>query len=560
MKGIAWVALVAALLASSVRAQPDDDFSERARNMLASLYTDATPGAVAVVSLDGEVVFNEAFGMASLELGLAMETDHVLRLASVTKQYAAATILALVEDGELALDDPLSKFLPDFPVGEVTVHQLLNHTSGIKSYTDIAGYMSSERIRKDLSSEELVAVFADEPVDFAPGEKWAYNNSGYVLLGVIIEQVTGKPWNDFLRQRLLEPLGIDSTDAYPDSRIVIGRVPGYSGPADEPYNASYVSMTQPHAAGALMSNALDVDRWQRALHGGEVLGEAMYARMTEADEVSRDARGSHDYGYGLMLGEWMGRPVIHHGGGINGFTSFALWLPEEKLSVVVLTNRAGPGLLAEDSALRLTALATGETYPADRPAVELTPDELTQFHGTYRIDEETVRTLRVEDGRLLSQRQGGRSFELVPVEGDQLAFSDSLSWFAVERDGQGQVLAIELHQAWGDEPERAERISNEVATRQAVDLAVEKLERLVGRYELQPGFVLSVRVVDAALVIQATGQPPIGVQAESETRFFNEEIGADIVFELPDSGPATRLTLHQGGQAMPAPRIKAEAD
>lgn len=548
-------ALAVASFIAPVLVQAQEDFTERARDMLGSIYTEETPGAVVVVSRDGEVVLNEAFGMASLELDVPMQADHILRLASVTKQYTAAAILALAEDAKLSLDDPLSKFLPNFPVGGVTVHQLLNHTSGIKSYTSIEGYMDSERIRKDLTTEELVAVFADEPVDFAPGESWSYNNSGYVLLGAIIEQVTDQAWNEYIRERLLAPLGVDSTDAYPDSAVVEGRVPGYAGPADEPQNASYLSMTQPHAAGALMSTAIDVDRWQRGLHGGEVLDDSMYQRMISADEVAADVRNAQSYGYGLMTADWMGHPVIHHGGGINGFTTFALWLPEERLSIVVLTNRAGPGWSTQDVTLRLAGLAMDKPYPRELPELELSAEELAAFQGTYRIDEETVRTLRVEEGRLISQRQGGAEFRVIPVEGDRLAFEESLSWFSVERGEDGTIEAIALHQGWGGEPERAVRESDEVWERETAEVSEGHLQRLAGRYELMPDFILAVRVVDGAMEIQATGQPAVSMEAESPIKFFNNDIGADIVFDLPESGPATGLTLYQGGQELPAPRI-----
>lgn len=549
-----------ALVISPCWADAKEDFAREAVEMLESVYSDETPGAVVVVSRDGEVLFNRAFGMADLELGVPMAPDHILQLASVTKQYTAAAILALVEDGELALDDPLSKFLPEFPVGEVTVHQLLNHTSGIKSYTSIEGYMSSERIRKDLETDELVAVFADEPVDFEPGEDWAYNNSGYVLLGAIIEEVSGQPWNAFIRERLLEPLGIESTDAYADSEILPGRVPGYAGPAEAPERAGFLSMTQPHAAGALMSTALDVDRWQRALHGGQVLDDALYARMIDPEAVTEEAVGDHDYGYGLILGEWLEQPVIYHGGGINGFATMVFWLPEAKLSIVLLTNRAGPGWSNVDMALRLAGLAMDHPYPVELQPATLSVDELAAYQGTYRIDEDTVRTLRVEDGKLISQHQSGPEFTVIPVEGDRLAFEQSLSWFAVERDASGAIEAVSLHQGWGGEPDRAERISDEVVLREAIDVPEAELQRLVGSYELQPGFILTVRVVDGGLEIQGTNQPAIAFQAESPTRFYSTQVGADIEFDLSETGPATALTLYQGGQEMPAPRLDESED
>lgn len=544
------------IVCASTGAAASDDFVDQATEILESIYTEQTPGAVVVVSRDGEVVMNRAFGMASLELDVPMSADHVLRLASVTKQYTAAAILSLAEDGKLSLDDPLENFLPNFPIGEVTVHQLLNHTSGIKSYTNIAGYMDSDRIRRDLDTAGLIDVFADEPADFAPGEQWAYNNSGYVLLGAIIEEVTGKPWNDFIRERLLEPLRIDSTDAYTDSAVVPGRVPGYAGPAEEPRNADYLSMTQPHAAGALMSTAIDVDRWQRALHGGKVLSGAMYERMIGPDAVAEEGPGGRAYGYGMLIAEWMGQPALFHGGGINGFISMTFWLPEPKLSIVLLANRAGPGYSNQDITLRLAGLATGKPYPAELPALDLPAEELAAYQGTYRVDDDSVRTLRVKDGRLISQRQGGPEFRVFPVAGDRLVFEQSLSWFSVERDASGAVRAVALHQGWGEEPGRAERISDEVHIREAVEVAPADLARLTGRYQLAPEFILTVRVTDEQLEIQATGQPPFIMQAENPTHFYNTQIGADIEFSLPETDPATGLTLFQGGQELAAPRLE----
>jgi len=551
-----FVLLFAAALCvpAAVRAEPA--FSEQANEMLSSVYPADAPGAAVVVSRDGEVIYENAFGLADVELEVPLQPDHVFRLASVTKQYAAAALLKLVEEGRIELQDPLSKFLPDFPVRKVTIAQLLNHTSGIKSYTGIEGYMTSGRVRTDLTTEELVTVFADEPVDFAPGESWAYNNSGYVLIGAVIETVTEQPWNDYLRDTLLVPNGIVKTDAYPDFAIVPGRVEGYDGAAEAPQRAPFLSMTQPHAAGALMATAGDVDRWQVALHRGEILGDELYQRMITPEGAAERA----NYGYGIGVQDWFGLAALTHGGGIFGFQTYALYLPAENLSVVILANRAGPGWGARDLALRLAGLATGNSYPIEEESVEWSEARLAQVQGTYRINDDEIRTIRVEDGELISQRNGGQEFDVYPISGDRLAFETSLSAFLIERDAEGRVVAVALQNPWGADPERAEKISDEVQTRQAVEVPVEQLQRLEGRYELQPGFVMTVRVDEGRLEVQATGQPAIPMQAESHVRFFSTEVGADIEFDLPASGPATTLILYQGGQRMPALRIAEGSD
>jgi CubicO group peptidase (beta-lactamase class C family) len=550
------VVLVSSTLLGLPPAGASESFVQQADALLGESFASEGPGASVVVSRSGEVLFSRAYGQANVELDVPMAPEHILRLASVTKQFASAGLLALVDEGRVALDDPVSKFLPEFPVGEVTMHQLLNHSSGIQSYTDIPGYMTSERIRKDLGTEELVAVFADEPVDFAPGERFAYNNSGYVLVGAVIEAVTGQAWNDFLRQRFFEPHDLDSIDAYSDAAIVPMRAAGYQAGEDGYENASFLSMTQPHAAGALSATARDVDRWQRLLHGGDLLSESSYQAMITPDPVTESGEGG--YGYGLVVGEWMGQPVYHHGGGINGFTTYALWLPEAELSVVVLTNQASREVSPQDITLQLVGLAMGQPYPRNRPTMAWTDAQKLAVQGTYRIDEDTTRTLRVEDGRIISQRQGGPALPVHPVSEDLLVFDSSLSSFSIERGEDGEVTAVVLHSGFGGEGERAERISAEIQARSTVEVDVDALERLAGDYALQPGFVISVSVVEGALQVQATGQPAFPVEAASPIRFFNDAIGFEIEFELPETGPATALTVFQAGQEMPAPRIAAD--
>jgi hypothetical protein len=376
-----------------------------------------------------------------------------------------------------------------------------------------------------------------------------------VLVGALIEEITGRPWNEFLRAELLLPAGIENTDAYPDSMIVTGRVDGYQGPLDELERAPHLSMTQPHAAGALMATAADVDRWQRALHGGEILGDDIYEKMITPVRPATEVMGDVGYGYGIAVGQWFGRPVLRHGGGIFGFATHALYLPEERLSVVVLANRAGPGWTPDDVALRLAGLAAGRAYPIEADRVDWGDAEMAELQGTYRISDDEFRTLEVIDGELVSRRNAGQPLAVHPVEGDRLVFEQSLSWFTVERSDAGEIVAIALHDAWGNEPERAEKIDDEVRERQAVDVPVRQLERLVGRYELMPGFVMEARVSDGGLVIQATGQPAVAMKAESAVKFFNDDVGAVVIFDVPDSGQATGLTLLQGGQELPAPRV-----
>lgn len=548
-----WLALtlVTALAASGCAATGGQNGADADyRAVLEDSYRADRPGATVIVSRDGEVLYHDAIGMADLEMDVPLATDHILRLASVSKQYTAAAILNLVAEDRIALDDPLSEFLPDYPQGDVTVHQLLNHTSGIKSYTSIEGYMGDERIRRHLDTEELVSVFRDREPDFEPGSNWAYNNSGYVLLGAIIESVTGQAWNDYIREALLVPAGIEHTDYYPQETIIPGRVEGYHA-GDEVTNAPWLSMTQPHAAGALSATAADVDRWQQTLHGGELLPETLYQRMITPEGAAAES----DYGYGIARTDIRGHAALQHGGGIHGFNTHALWIPSEKLSVVVLSNYAGHEPRPAVTARRLAARTLGESYPVDEPTIDLSATDPEALVGTYRIDEDTTRTLELKDGELVSRRGEGRPFVVKPVSRYRFVFPNSLTYFDVVRNEAGEVTALEFHQEGEAEIERAEKISDTVEREEAVSLSQEAKERLTGQYEIQPGFVLAIRIEDDELVGQATGQGSFPLTAYAEDRLGNPDHGIRLTFDLPETGPATALTLHQAGQAIPAERI-----
>lgn len=317
------------------------------------------PGVVLLVARGEQLLYRSARGMASIELGVPLAPEHALRIGSVTKQFAAAALLQLVDAGRARLDDPLSKFLPDYPnASAITLAQLLNHSSGVKSYTGIPGYMRSG-VRHDLSTTELVQVFGGLPVDFAPGSGWAYNNSGYVLVGAVIEAITGRPWHQQVAG-MLQPLGITRTRYDDPDTVIPGLATGYGHRGNGVARAALVSMTQPHAAGALVSTAGDLWRWNLALHRGAVLSPESYRRMSTPEGEAAQKEG---YGYGLRMETLHGQPFVQHGGGIQGYKAMLGWLPREQLTVVVLHNsdsaRLHAGSLGRDAA----ALALGEAVP-----------------------------------------------------------------------------------------------------------------------------------------------------------------------------------------------------
>lgn len=335
------------------------------------------------VARRGEVLFARGYGMADLELEVPVTAEMVFRLGSITKQFTAAAIMRLVEEGKLNLDDEFTKYLPDYPTNghRITIRHLLTHTSGIKSYTGL-GPRWLEKVRLDLTHEELVALFRDEPLDFEPGAKYLYNNSGYYLLGMIIEQLTGQSYADYLAETFFRPLGLEATSYCDDTALVKHRARGYAQGGDGLVNAAPMSMTQPFAAGALCSTALDLVRWQEALAGGAVVSEASYRAMTTPATLNDGAPVG--YGFGLSLGRKLeGRPLIGHGGGIFGFVTSLSYLPDEGLTVVVLVNTergVNPGQLGERIMRRALGLSSAPVSiapaggaPVRRSSVSLAP-------------------------------------------------------------------------------------------------------------------------------------------------------------------------------------------
>ncbi|HYM86494.1 MAG TPA: serine hydrolase, partial [Pseudoxanthomonas sp.] len=525
------------------------DVAAYAERLLAGNNPDDAPGMAVLVARGDEVLYRDAHGAANLQLGVPLSPDQVFRIGSVTKQFAAAAVLKLAEDGKLSLDDPLTKFVPGYPGGDkVTVRMLLNHTSGIRSYTDMPGMMEGP-IRKTVTTAQLIDTFKNEKPDFAPGEGWHYNNSGYVLVGAVIEAASGMPWHAYLKEALFKPLGMQRTGyGNEDIAIVPGHVTGYARVGEQWALAQYLSMTQPHAAGALVSTLDDLNKWNRALHRGKVLKADSYRAMTTPTGKAVDS----GYGYGITAGTLRGEPVLQHGGGIPGFSSYLLYLPASDTTVAVLYNAdsGGPGMLGTGYiANELAAHAIGKPYPEKKKKIEVDAATLAQYEGVYRIDKDAARVLRVKEGVLVSQRTGGQAYALIPVANDTFLFEEGYSRMVFERDGSGRVSAMRFFPEDEGEGEVVKRSDEPLPSERAsVTLAKPALERLVGKYAYQ-GMAMTVALDGEKLTTQLAGQPAFELFAESPTKFFLKVVEASLEF-APGDAPATSVTLRQGGQTL----------
>ncbi|MDF2157109.1 serine hydrolase domain-containing protein [Algoriphagus sp. CAU 1675] len=326
--------LIALLLLSqlSLKAQT---LETKIDSLLTKMFETEGPGAVFMVAKDGKPIYRKAFGMANLELEVPMVPENIFQIGSMTKQFTAVGILMLEEDGKLDIEDDVRKYIPDFPVqgDQLTIQQLMNHTSGIKDFTRMKSIMSIAR--NDLSPKEIVDFFKDEPVDFLPGEKFEYNNSGYVVLGYVIELVSGMSYEDFVEQRIFQKLGMNDSRYASDRELVKNRAYGYHDRGGYT-NKMWVSLNIPFASGSLMSTVDDLLIWQNALNSEKLLKQETIRKAFTPGTLSNGE--TLTYGYGWHIKELGGMPIREHGGSVFGFKSMGVYLPEQDIYVVGLSN------------------------------------------------------------------------------------------------------------------------------------------------------------------------------------------------------------------------------
>jgi CubicO group peptidase (beta-lactamase class C family) len=406
-----------------------------------ALVDPAGPGAAVAVAIGDEVVHSAGYGLANIEWGIPIDAETVFRIGSITKQFTAAAILRLAAEGKLGIDDPLERHLPDYPVGgrRITLRHLLNHTSGIKSYSALPGVAGF--IRNDLSLSELIDLFKDTPPDFAPGERYLYNNSGYVLLGAVIEAVSGKSYESFLTETFFEPLGLTHTRYLHDHPIVPKRASGYAL-MPQLRNAPPISMNLPHAAGALGSTAEDLLIWERALRRGQVVAPADYQAMITPGRLNDGS--AMTYGLGLLVSDYRGHRSVGHGGGINGFLSDLVHWPEHELSIAILSNSGGFPVMQAAVGLSRRVLGLPDLV---REAIPADDAELAAYAGAYRFPLGLVMAFKAKDGGLISAApRPGSVYRPFEPDGFYLESDPEVTLrFTRRRDGACHEVAFESY-------------------------------------------------------------------------------------------------------------------
>ncbi len=399
--------------------------------------------SIAVVRARDTIVLR-AYGKADLELDVPTPDRAVYEIGSVTKQFTAAAILQLAEQGKLSLDDEITKYFPTYPVHghHITVRRLLDHTSGIPGYTEIPAFWPIST--RSLPRDSLVAIFGAKPLDFATGTAMSYSNSAFFLLGLLIEKVSGQPYERYVQQHLFQPAGMVDSRYCSTTAVVPRRAHGYDMKDDTLRLAMYIDMTWPYSAGSLCSTAGDLVAWNRALHTGKILSPASYHEMITPGTLTDGTRLR--YAKGLAIDSLDGHRRISHGGGIPGFVTTLQYFPDDSLTVVVLINSAGPAN-PDQIARAIVDLTLG----ANPPATVAFHGSLGDYTGTYsgmaRGGNETF-TVAVDSGghALVLRPKNGKPEPLAFYGGETFGHDETRLRFVRTA---GRVSAVRVDEVYG---------------------------------------------------------------------------------------------------------------
>ena len=525
-----------------------------------------------LVAENGRVIHKRGYGLANMEWKVANEPDTKFRLASVTKQFTAAAILQLVDQGKIKLDGKITDYLPDYrkDTGDrVTIHQLLNHTSGIPSYTSQPGFIENVS-RNPFTVAEFVKKHSGGELEFEPGTKFNYNNSGYFLLGAIIEKVSGKSYDQYLKDHIFTPLGMNNSGYDRHGSLLSKRASGYSKTPKGYVNAPYLDMSIPYSAGSLYSTVEDLYLWDQALYTDKLISAKSRELMFTP--------GLDNYGYGfgirkISFGEKV-PPVteITHSGGINGFRTLIVRLVADK-RVIILLDNTEQGRYLEPIRQNIANILYDQPYGQPKRSIAETVVAAVNEKGVESAIKQyrELKNSKSNEYDFSESELNSAGYQLMRTgKGEQAVEIFKLN---VEMFPQASNPYDSLGEAYAAAGEKELAIKN---YKRSVELdpkntgalaAIKRLEAAAvsvdtknfdlytGQYQLAPNFILTIIKEGDKLFGQATGQPKFELEAGSDSLFHIRQVGAEITFVKAETGPATALILNQGGRKMEAKRI-----
>ncbi|MCU7550096.1 serine hydrolase [Chitinophagaceae bacterium LB-8] len=513
-----------------------------------SLKGKEMPGIAVLVSKDGKTVYERGFGYADIKGKKIVTPNTKFRIGSVTKQFTAAAILKLQEQGLLSVNDKLSKYIPDFPRGEeVTIHHLLTHTSGIHSYTNKPDFIN--KVTKTISEDSLIYSFKNDPYDFNPGENFMYNNSGYFLLGYIIEKVSGKSYGEYLKQTFFDPLQMKNTGVHYAGIKLEEEAHGYGSNNGKYDDAINWDMSWAGGAGALYSTLHDLDTWNMSLHSGKVLRpESLKAALTTVTLKNGD-QPAMNYGYGLVTGKYRGIDYIEHSGGLHGFVSQLAYYPKEKLSVVMFSNTMTPEVTFDPNKIAEAYLWNEMEKETAKQVVSVPAEVLQRYTGRYDFMS-AVMQVTLESDQLFAQLSGQAKFPIYPSSQTEFFWKVVDAKIKFIPDENGVVNRAEFRQ--NGQTLNVKKLKED----SIVTIDPVLLDQYTGKYKLNDQIVVTIIKENDKLFAQPTGQGKLEMFPVSNTEFVFKEINAKISFIKDENGKVNKAKLRMNGGDSELPRVE----
>lgn len=534
-----------------------------------------------LVADEGKVIYKNGFGFANIEWNISNSPDAKFELGSVTKQFTAALILQLVEEGKLKLTDKISDILPYYPKengNKITIHQLLTHTSGIPNYTNLPNFINKQ-VYESLSPQQLIETFASLPLDFKPGSQFKYSNSGYIVLGAIIEQLIGKSYEEILNKKIFKPAGMLNSGYTHLDEIIKKRASGYNKMINKYSNAHYLDMSIPYSAGAIYSTVNDLYLWDQALYGNKILTDQSKKLMFTG--YIKDFNNKYGYGWDVGYQKINDNDSVFcemHGGSIFGFSSLIARIPEKKQLIVLLANINNSPLNGIYQNL-LNVLYKQPVNKIEKPAFNVMAEIIDEKGIDAGLDYykkiSNEKSNSISEGQLnrlgyyfLSSNKITEAIEIfklnIKAHPDSYNVYDSMGE-AYMKNGDKQLAidnykkAIEINPNNINSHDMLEKLGVKIekpteSKQVKVDPAIYKT--LTGKYELQPGFAITISTSNNNIYEQATGQAKFEIFPTSEYEYYLKVVDAQITFNKDKDGNVYQLVLHQNGRNIKGNKIK----
>jgi len=526
-------------------------------SLVSSNYASNGPGMSLLIAKDGIPLYKKAHGMANLELKVPLSTDNVFAIGSMSKQITAVAILQLADQEKLNLTDNINKYLTDYNSHNrvITIENCLTHTSGIPSFTELSNFDSI--YQKKLSKMEMVDFFEEKELLFEPGSDFSYSNSGYYLLGLIIEKISGKTYEEYIQKNIFDKAGMKHSYFESMTNIIPVRAAGYDGRDSATYqNASYYERSWAIGAGNIMSTTGDLLIWNEALITDLFASKELLQKAFTSYKLSNGI--SANYGYGWNVTPLNNYTIIKHGGAINGYLSDGVSVPEERFYIAALTNTTGksPDEITTKILMKILNVSID-----DPKIISLNKNLYNDYVGAFEVNRDGGRLLKnftndkqyryifVEGDSLMLQRTGGGKFSLHQYAKDKFFTKGTNKRFDFTRDASGRVTALDVYSY----PinlgpyDFCKKVDVEMpVTKKEISVSEDIMKNYNGEFELQPGFNLKIFTENGNLFLQATGQDKVQLYPESNTKYFIKEVDAQVEFIPEADGSVNKLILNQG--------------